>query len=314
MLILDEPTSGVDPVARDALLGAADRPLAASRGHDLRLDALHERGRALRPHLADACRARCWRPDTPADLVAARGAASLEEAFIAYLEEAAERAGRAAAGRRPAPGRRRAGSQASAGRRRASASAAAGLSRAAKALELRRDPIRLGFALLGTAAPDDRLRLRHHLDVEHLTFAVLDRDQTPRAGPTSHSFAARAISSSSRRSPTMPSSTGGCATASCAWRSRSRPASAATSTRGRPVEVARLDRRRHAVPRRDGARLRGGRARAISGPARSRRPPERQPRAPAHDRDALPLQPGLPERLRHGAGDHPMLLMLIPAC
>ena len=56
MLILDEPTSGVDPLARDRFLGIADRPVAQSGRDDLRLDPFHERGRALRPHFADGLR------------------------------------------------------------------------------------------------------------------------------------------------------------------------------------------------------------------------------------------------------------------
>ena len=52
ILILDEPTSGVDPVARDSFWELLDRPLAQAGRHDLRDDPLHERGHALRPHLA----------------------------------------------------------------------------------------------------------------------------------------------------------------------------------------------------------------------------------------------------------------------
>jgi len=54
MLILD----GRGPGRARQLLGIADQALARRRRHAVHLDALHERGRALRPHLADARGAR----------------------------------------------------------------------------------------------------------------------------------------------------------------------------------------------------------------------------------------------------------------
>ncbi len=56
ILVLDEPTSGVDPVARECLLANADRSLPQSWRHYFPVDSLHERGPALRPHLAYASR------------------------------------------------------------------------------------------------------------------------------------------------------------------------------------------------------------------------------------------------------------------
>src|SRR5690606_19050262 len=48
-----------------------------------------------------------------------------------------------------------------------------------EALELRRDPIRLAFAGLGSVLLLFVMGYGITMDVEHLTFAVLDRDQTP---------------------------------------------------------------------------------------------------------------------------------------
>ena len=56
VLILDEPTTGVDAVSRGRVLGHARRA-PRRRHHDPRLDGVHGRGRALRPHRADPGRA-----------------------------------------------------------------------------------------------------------------------------------------------------------------------------------------------------------------------------------------------------------------
>ena len=56
--------------------------------------------------------------------------------------------------------------------------AAHAATRAAKPLELRRDPIRLTLTLLGSVILMFVMGYGISLDVEDLTFAVLDRDQT----------------------------------------------------------------------------------------------------------------------------------------
>ena len=90
MLILDEPTSGVDPVARDAFwrimvdLSRRDKVTIFISTHFM-----NEAERCDRISLMHA--GRVLVSDTPAALVEKRGAQTLEDAFIAYLEEARPR-------------------------------------------------------------------------------------------------------------------------------------------------------------------------------------------------------------------------------
>lgn len=182
MLILDEPTSGVDPVARDDFwrilveLSRRDKVTIFISTHFM-----NEAERCDRISLMHA--GRVLVSDAPAALIARRGSATLGDAFIRYLEDAlAEEAGNGAQATEPgfatsissekdgsAPGRP--------GANRFDIRRMFCFARR-EALELRRDPIRGTLALLGSVILMLVMGYGISLDVEDLTFAVLDRDQT----------------------------------------------------------------------------------------------------------------------------------------
>ena len=87
ILILDEPTSGVDPVARDRFWELLI-DLSRREGVTIFVSThfMNEGERCDRIALMHA--GRVLATDTPGALVRARGVATLEEAFVAYLEEA----------------------------------------------------------------------------------------------------------------------------------------------------------------------------------------------------------------------------------
>ena len=193
MLILDEPTSGVDPVARDAFWEALIE-LSRRDGVTIFVSThfMNEAERCDRISLMHA--GRVLTSDAPAALVAARGVATLEEAFVAWLAEAtdADRATAAASSRDPelappvhaAPERASAVPTASAAPRRSRLRERVFDPRRAlsyarrETLELLRDPIRMVMAGVGTALLMFIMGYGLSMDVEDLTFAVLDRDQT----------------------------------------------------------------------------------------------------------------------------------------
>jgi len=170
VLILDEPTSGVDPVARDNFWDHLQR-LSREEGVTIFVST-HFMGEAERCDRISFMHAgKVIATGTPQALKQEQKAATLEEAFIAYMEMG----GRAAQSeaRLPQAATRAEGPPAAFSVRRLGAYAWR------ETLELRRDPVRLAFALLGTALLMIIFGYGITLDVDKLRFAVLDRDQTP---------------------------------------------------------------------------------------------------------------------------------------
>ena len=180
VLILDEPTSGVDPVARDRFWELIIQ-LSRQDGVTIFITThfMNEAQRCDRISLMHA--GRILASDAPAALIAARGAASLEEAFIACLSDAsrneASQAGEPAA--EPAPPPAPAAAPPARPPRPARFSLARLLSFSAReATELRRDPFRLTLALLGTVILMLAMGYGISTDVENLSYAVLDLDKS----------------------------------------------------------------------------------------------------------------------------------------
>ncbi|MCL4243982.1 MAG: ribosome-associated ATPase/putative transporter RbbA [Candidatus Dadabacteria bacterium] len=183
MLILDEPTSGVDPIARDGFW----RILVSLSRNDgvtifISTHFMNEAERCDRISLMHA--GRVLIADTPGGVVKRSGAGTIEEAFIKYLEE--DSSGRDAvkalsgtdeltkvlSAKDTAPGTDARGLRRFFDTRRM-------LSYARReSLELRRDPVRLTLALLGSVILLFVMGYGINMDVEDLSFAVLDRDQT----------------------------------------------------------------------------------------------------------------------------------------
>jgi ribosome-dependent ATPase len=187
VLILDEPTSGVDPAARDMfwrMLGELSRRDGVTIFISTHF--MNEAERCDRISLMHA--GRVLAVGTPEDIRAAKDAATLEDAFIAFLEAASGDGATKAANVPPAAVHdetRRSSARAelttSLGRIWAFARR--------ETLELLRDRIRLAFALAGPLILLLTFGYGITFDVENLSFAVFDRDQTPESRQLIESFA-----------------------------------------------------------------------------------------------------------------------------
>ncbi|MBQ9578318.1 MAG: ATP-binding cassette domain-containing protein, partial [Ottowia sp.] len=195
LLILDEPTSGVDPVARDGFWRLLAQ-LSREQGVTIFISThfMNEAERCDRISLMHA--GKVLASGAPQQLVRERGAASLEDAFISHLKEAEGEVEGASPNTQhihisspasyavnhaiPNENAKEKGVHGKKG----TAARWPGLRRLLacawrEALDLRRDPVRAALALLGSVVLVLVIGFGTSLDVDNLNYAVLDRDQTP---------------------------------------------------------------------------------------------------------------------------------------
>jgi len=180
LLILDEPTSGVDPVARDAFwqllvdLSRTDKVTIFISTHFM-----NEAERCDRISLMND--GQVLASDAPGEIVKRRGAQTLEEAFIAYLKDADPADAEAipeTTTKEPVSVAHQGISAHPRVRQRDFSFARAFSYTLREALELRRDPVRLVMALFGSLILMLIMGYGITMDVNDLSYAVLDRDQT----------------------------------------------------------------------------------------------------------------------------------------
>ncbi len=173
ILILDEPTSGVDPVARDdfwqLLIG-----LARQDGVTIFISThfMNEAARCDRISLMHA--GKVLATDTPEAIKANKSSHSLEEAFIAYLVDAQstqDKLNDTASDPAAFTAQSTSSKHTKSLRRLLSYTSR-------ETLELIRDPIRLTMSILGSMVLMVVIGYGITMDVEDLRYAVFDRDQS----------------------------------------------------------------------------------------------------------------------------------------
>jgi len=188
VLILDEPTSGVDPIQRDEFWRYLIR-LSRDDGVTIFLSThfMNEAERCDRISLMHA--GRVLAVGAPAEIARERGVPTLEAAFIDYLEETTRgEAGAAAdevAAVLPAAS---APETAQVGHLRFDVRRLWAYARR-ETMEIIRDPVRLAFALLGPMILMATFGYGISLDVEHLRYAVFDQDRTRESRDLIETFA-----------------------------------------------------------------------------------------------------------------------------
>ena len=174
VLILDEPTSGVDPAARDDFWRLLFE-LSREQGVTIFLSThfMNEAERCDRISLMHA--AKVLAVGTPAELQQQYAGETLEDAFVACLQEA-----QGLSAEQHEPQSTATEALTSIPRRGFSLKRTQALA-VRESKELLRDRVRLAFALLGAVFMMIILGFGISLDVEDLAFATLDQDQSPQS-------------------------------------------------------------------------------------------------------------------------------------
>jgi ribosome-dependent ATPase len=182
MLILDEPTSGVDPVARDEfwelLIGLSrEKQVTIFISTHFMNEAMRcDRISLMHAGVVLAC-------DTPKALMAARGTDVLEEAFIGFIADASNESSQGdQKGADAEQAETLAPSISQSGHPPAQSSFDIGRLLAysrRETLEILRDPVRLAFAFAGSLVLMLAFGYGITTDVENIRMASLDLDQTP---------------------------------------------------------------------------------------------------------------------------------------
>ncbi|MGC2783569.1 MAG: ribosome-associated ATPase/putative transporter RbbA [Roseiarcus sp.] len=178
ILILDEPTSGVDPIARDQFW----RTLVELSRNDgvtifITTHFMNEADRCDRISLMHA--GKVLAVGAPQELVKERGSSSLEDCFVGYLAEAAgiDRSKKIEA---PPPGAEAAEAEPLAPPKNFSIGRLWAYARR-ETVELLRDPIRLAFAVVGPIVLMLAFGYGISFDIENLKTAAFDQDDTPQS-------------------------------------------------------------------------------------------------------------------------------------
>jgi ribosome-dependent ATPase len=173
MLLLDEPTSGVDPISRDIFWEFLIK-LSRSEGVTIFVSThfMNEGERCDRISLMH--QGKVLASDTPKNLIKSKNKENLEDAFIEYLYKAI--------------GETREQKRSITINKKSHKKESEFFSflrffgyAYRESLELIRDPVRVVFALLGTVILMFVMGFGITMDVEDLKFAVLDNDQSPQS-------------------------------------------------------------------------------------------------------------------------------------
>ncbi|MEB8386539.1 ribosome-associated ATPase/putative transporter RbbA [Rhodobacteraceae bacterium KMM 6894] len=171
VLILDEPTSGVDPIARDAFW---EHLIGLSRNDGVTIFVsthfMNEAERCDRISLMHA--GRVLAVGSPAEIAATKGTENLSEAFVSYLRDAAGESDTPAPAETAIPTAQPASQRAGGGVARMWAFARR------ETMEILRDPLRLTFAFLGPIILMLTFGYGISFDVTDLPYAVLDQDKS----------------------------------------------------------------------------------------------------------------------------------------